>query len=71
MVTGKGSMAEAGGDGCISVDVEKEESLNRAIVNLWNDAELRHKLSAAGKEHVRQYTDAAIWQRWEEVYARL
>ncbi len=71
VVTGKGSMAEAGGDGCLSVDVEKAESLNRAIINLWNDPELRHKLSAAGKEHVRQFTDDAIWKRWEEVYTRL
>jgi glycosyltransferase involved in cell wall biosynthesis len=71
VVTGSGSMAEAGGEGCLSVNVEKEESLNRAIVNLWNDGELRHKLIAAGKEHVRQFTDEAVWQRWNEVYARL
>ena len=71
VITGHGSMAEAGGDGCLSVDVTKPDAIKNAIHNLWNDENLRIKLAAAGKEHIKQFADVALWQRWEEVYSRL
>lgn len=71
VITGPGSMKEAGGDGCLSVDTTNEEALRNAILNLWDNKELQLKLRAAGKEHIKQFTDEALWQRWQEVYARL
>lgn len=71
VITGTGSMKEAGGDGCISVDTINEEALHNVVLNLWEDKDLQIKMAAAGQEHVKSFSDEALWNSWQKVYARL
>lgn len=69
-VTGQGSMAEAGGPGCISVNTADAEQLRNAVLKIWHDDHLRQTMAAAGKEHVKQFTDVALWQSWVNLYGK-
>lgn len=71
VVTGKGCLQEALGKGGLSVDVTKPEEINKAILNIWNDDEKIAELRMFGFEHIKQFTDDALWKRWESIYKKL
>lgn len=71
VITGTGCLQEAAGAGGICVDVTNVEELKLAITKAWHDDDLLAQLSYAGLEHVKQFTDEAIWQQWQEIYAGL
>lgn len=71
VITGQGSMKEAGGAGCIAVDVAQLDALRNAILNVWHNTHLQNEMIDAGRAHIAQFNDDAIWQRWQDIYARL
>ena len=68
VVTGAGSMAEAGAPGCLSVDTSDAEELRNAVLKIWYDDALHQSMAIAGKQHVRQFTDQVLWDRWVGLY---
>jgi len=68
VVTGGGSMAEAGGPGCLSINTTDAEELRNAVLKIWYDDALRANMSVLGKQHVQQFTDQALWESWVALY---
>jgi glycosyltransferase involved in cell wall biosynthesis len=52
------------------VPTEQPAELAQAIERLGNDPELRHKMGAFGREHVRSFNVERTIERTEQVYAR-
>jgi glycosyltransferase involved in cell wall biosynthesis len=68
VITGHGALAEACGGGGITVDVSDAKKLEEAVLLLWQDSNMRQKLTEAGKRHLLGFTDDEIWKRWQQIY---
>jgi glycosyltransferase-like protein len=56
---------------CLMVPVERAEPLAQALVRAMGDAELRARLTAAGRETAARYTWGACAEAHERVYGRV
>ncbi len=68
VITGFGCLQEAAGKGGVFVDVTNTEALKNAILTTWENDALLENLSVAGLEHVKKFSDAAIWENWKYLY---
>jgi len=71
VITGNGCLKEAAGPGGIFVDVKNVEEIKAALLNAWYDDVLLDTLRYNGYEHVKQFKDDVLWQKWNEIYALL
>jgi glycosyltransferase involved in cell wall biosynthesis len=70
IATAAGGVPEMARDGqnALLVDVENAEALSFALTRLVNDAKLRTKLSAGGRQTARELAWSRIVERYEAVY---
>lgn len=66
----RSSLPEVVGDAAVQVDPTSDEAIAEAMVRLAHDADLRARLSEAGRRRAQQFTWAATARRTLQVYER-
>jgi glycosyltransferase involved in cell wall biosynthesis len=61
----------ADGENGLLIPPGDEGKLSEAMSRLLNDADLRARLAAGAREHVRRFTASSVTERLEAVYARV
>ena len=72
VITSKGScFSEAGGPDSIYVEPENINELKNAIINLWDNENLRNQMIEKGLKFVQKFNDENISNQWISTYKAL
>lgn len=71
IVSDLGALAEVAGPGGLVVPAGNAVALREAISGLWNDEARCGQMGEAGREHVKQYSDAAYVSHLLEAYEKV
>jgi glycosyltransferase involved in cell wall biosynthesis len=70
IATNGSSLHEAGGPGTIYLDPENEEEMYERLKKILSDNDLRKKMIAEGRKHIKQFEPVVIADQIMKVYAK-